>query len=71
MALAVTASQAPMVVLLILVVPKLEQNKDFSGGSDGKESACSTGDCGFNLCREEALEKGMSIHSSILAWRVH
>ena len=36
------------------------------GGSDGKESACSVGDLGW----EDLLEKGMAIHSSILAWRI-
>ena len=36
------------------------------GGSDGKESACNTGDLG----QEGPLEKGMRIHSSILAGRI-
>ena len=35
------------------------------GNSDGKESACNTGD----LSREDPLEKGMATHSSIFAWR--
>ena len=35
-------------------------------GSDGKESACNVGVLG----REDSLEKGMSTHSSILAWRI-
>ena len=56
-------ASAPMVVLL------LNQNQDFLGGSDGKESACNRGDHGFNLCGDEPLEKGMATHSSILAWR--
>ena len=34
---------------------------DFLGGSGGKESVCNAGD---------PLEKGMAIHSSILAWRI-
>ena len=38
----------------------------FPGGSDGKESTCSAGDLGW----EDALEKGMATHSSILAWRI-
>ena len=38
----------------------------FPGGSDGKESACSAGALG----QEDPLEKGMSTHSSILAWRI-
>ena len=39
---------------------------EFPGGSDGKESACYTGDLG----REDPLEKGMATHSNILAWRI-
>ena len=43
----------------------------FSGGSDGKESACQ---CkrhrAQSLGQEDPLEKGMAIHSSILAWRI-
>ena len=38
----------------------------FPGGSDGKESAHSMGDLGW----EDPLEKGMATHSSILAWRI-
>ena len=34
-----------------------------------KESACSAGDWGLNPGRDP-LEKGMAIHSSILAWRI-
>ena len=26
--------------------------------------------CRFDLCREDPLEEGMAIHSSILAWRI-
>ena len=39
---------------------------DFPGGSDGKESACSVGDLGW----EDPLEKEMATHSSILAWEI-
>ena len=39
-------------------------------GSDGKESACDAGDLGWFLGWEDALEKGMATHSSILAWRI-
>ena len=39
---------------------------DFLGGSDGKESTCNAGDLG----QEDALEKGMATHSSILAQRI-
>ena len=35
----------------------------FPGGSDNKESACNTGDLGW----EDSLEEGMANHSSILA----
>ena len=43
---------------------------DFSGGSDGKESAYSAGDLGLlqSLGQEDPLEKGMATHSSVLAW---
>ena len=39
----------------------------------GKESACSTGVAGDNvgsLGREDALEKGMAVHPSILTWKI-
>ena len=38
----------------------------FPGGSGNKESACNAGDLG----QEDPLEKGMTNHSSILAWRI-
>ena len=38
----------------------------FSGGSDGKDSACNA-----TLGLEDALEKGMSTHSSFIAWETH
>jgi len=41
-----------------------------TGGSDNKESACSTGDWARPLGQEDLLEKGMVTHSSILAWRI-
>ena len=40
------------------------------GGSDSKESACNAGDPVQSLGLEDPLEKGMAIHSSILAWRI-
>ena len=43
-----------------------EWPRGFSGGSDGKESACSAGDLG----REDPLGKGLTTHSSILARRI-
>ena len=42
----------------------------FPGGSDGKESTCSTGDWGSIPGSEDPLEKGMATHSSVLAWRI-
>ena len=45
-------------------------NTGAPGGSDGKESACSAGDQGSSLGREDSLEKEMATHSSILAWRI-
>ena len=42
----------------------------FPGGSDGKESTCSTGDSGSMPGSEDPLEKGMATHSSVLAWRI-
>ena len=38
----------------------------FPGGSDGKESTCNEGD----MSQEDALEKGVAIHSGSLAWRI-
>ena len=38
----------------------------FPGGSDGKESACNSGDPGS----KDPLEKEMVTHSCILAWRL-
>ena len=43
---------------------------DFLGGSVGKESACSARDPGSIPGLEDPLEKGMAIHSSILAWKI-
>ena len=43
---------------------------DFSGGSDGKESAYNVEIWVQSLSWEDPLEKGMAIHSSILAWRI-
>ena len=42
----------------------------FPGGSDSKESACNAGDLGLIPGWEDPLEKGMTTHSSILAWRI-
>ena len=45
-------------------------NMDFSGGSDGKEPAYSTGDQVQSLDQEDPLEKETTTHSSILDWRI-
>ena len=44
----------------------------FTGGSNGEESACNAGDPGWIPFpgREDPLEKEMTTHSSILAWRI-
>ena len=42
----------------------------FPGGSVDKESACSAGNLGSIPGWEDPLEKGMTVHSSILAWRI-
>ena len=41
----------------------------FPTGSDGKEYACNAEILVQSLGQEDALEKGMATHSSILAWR--
>ena len=38
--------------------------------TDGKESACSTGDRVLPLGWEDHLEKEMATHSRILAWKI-
>ena len=42
----------------------------FPGGSDGKESVCNAGDLALSLGFEDPLEKEMTSHFSILAWRI-
>ena len=42
----------------------------FPGGSDGKESACDTGDLGLIPVLGRSSGEGMATHSSILAWRI-
>ena len=42
----------------------------FSGSLDGRESACSAGELGSSLDREDPLEKRMATEYSILAWRI-
>ena len=47
-----------------------EQAWRFPGGSDGKESSHNAGDPGAIPGSGSSLEKEMTIHSSILAWRI-
>ena len=46
------------------------QFQGFPGGTVVKESAGNAGDPGSIPGREDLLEKGVAIHSSILAWRI-
>ena len=42
----------------------------FPGGLDGKEFTYTAGDVGQISGWDDPLEKGLSTHSSILAWRI-
>ena len=42
----------------------------FPSGSEVKASACNAGDLGSIPRLEDALEKEMATHSSLLAWRI-
>ena len=42
----------------------------FPGGSGSKESTCSAGDWVWSVGRKDLLEKGMTTHSSILAYEI-
>ena len=42
----------------------------FPCGSEGKESSCHAGESGLMPGLGRSLEKGMTTHSSILAWRI-
>ena len=42
----------------------------FPGSWNGKEYGCNAGDRVRSLGQEDPLEKGMAIHSNILAWRI-
>ena len=48
---------------------------DFPGGSGGKESTCNVGSPGFHpwvgkIPTQKGMQKGMAIHSNILAWEI-
>ena len=62
-----TLSALPIFPCLCVIV-KVQWG--FPGGSDGKESACNTGDLGSIPGWGRSLEKGMATHSGILAWRI-
>ena len=47
-----------------------EEKEGFSGGSDGKESACNAGDPGLIPGSGRSPGEGTATHSSILAWRI-
>ena len=42
----------------------------FPDGSSGRESTCNTGDAGSIPGWKDPLEKEMTTHPSILAWRI-
>ena len=42
----------------------------FTGGSDGKASACNVGDLGLIPGLGRPLEKEMTTHCSIIAWKI-
>ena len=42
----------------------------FPAGSVGKEYVYNVGDLGLSSGQEDPLEKGMTIHSSILPWGI-
>ena len=48
---------------------KMTRSNGFLGGSGGKESAFNEGNQVQSLSWEDLLEKGMTTHSRILAWR--
>ena len=53
---------------MLYFIPTTEMG--FLGGSDGKESAYNAGDPGSIPGLGKPLEKGMAIHSIVLAWRI-
>ena len=54
-----------------MAILKLDkQTSSFSGGSDGKESTCNSGDPGLIPGSKNTLEKKMATYLNILAWRI-
>ena len=52
------------------IYKSVTQISGFPDGSDSKESACNVEDLALIPGAGRSLEKGMVIHSSILAWRI-
>ena len=55
---------------MLVLYNLLNQNLDFPGSSDGKESACNVGDLGLIPWLGRSPGEGNTAHSSILAWRI-
>ena len=55
---------------LVLILAFSYCLSELLSGSAGKESAHNEGDLGLIPGWEDALEKGMATHASILAWRI-
>ena len=55
---------------MVVICVRLLLQLGFPGDSDGKESACNEGDLSSIPGLEDPLEKAMTTHSSMLAWRI-
>ena len=55
---------------MITICKHLFQVWGFSGGSDGKESACNEGDTGSIPGLRRSPGEEMAIHSSTPAWKI-
>ena len=55
---------------VFIIIKGFRGKKEYCGGSDGKESACNTGDPGSIPGLGRSSLKGMATHSSVLAWRI-
>ena len=56
--------------LQLQIYKQVKWGLNFSGGSDGKESACKAADLGLMPGQEDRLEEEMATHASILAWEI-
>jgi len=64
---------SPFCSITFVMTPYLPHSSSMlliPGGSDGKKSACNAGDASLIPGSEDLLEKGMTTHCSILAWRI-